>query len=440
MQRKMMANLVSWKQKDDKKPLIIKGARQVGKTWLMQEFGRDNYTNVVYINFDGNSRMANLFVQDFDINRIITGLEIESGIKIDASNTLLIFDEVQECAAALASLKYFYEKAPNYALITAGSMLGIALHAGTSFPVGKVEFLNLYPLSFNEFLAAMGEIDLLNLLEKQEYGLITTFRDKYINLLHLYYFIGGMPEAVFDFVHKRDFQSVRAIQKNILLAYEQDFSKHVSVAIVPRLRMLWNSIPGQLAKENKKFIYGAMKKGARAKEYEMALAWLEDYGLVYRVNRVNSPALPLKAYEDVGAFKLFALDVGLLAAIAELDVKILLEGDEIFKEFKGALTEQYVLQELRAIGNIPTYYWTNNANISEIDFIIQINNILIPVEAKASINLRAKSLQAYIDKFRPKVSIRTSTADYKQNLGLYDIPLYMLEYIHSIVLKTAVEI
>lgn len=432
VKRSLIEDLLGWKEKKDKKPLIIKGARQVGKTWIMKEFGKIHYEKVAYINFDGNHRMSQLFSGDFDIARIISGLEIESSVKIAPKNTLIILDEIQECHLALSSLKYFHEKAPDYSIVSAGSMLGVALHSGTSFPVGKVDFLELYPLSFSEFLLAMGEEPLLNVLQKQDFSLINTFRDKYINLLHTYYFVGGMPEAVSDFALNGDFQKVRSIQRNILAAYEHDFSKHVPVATVTKLRMLWSSILAQLAKENKKFIYGAIKKGARAKEYETAITWLEDCGLIYKINRINAPLLPLRAYEDISAFKLFILDIGLLAAMGDLDAKTLLDGDSIFREFKGALTEQYVLQQLKNNKNMPISYWANDSNSAEIDFVIQLNGTVVPVEAKASINLKAKSLKSYMDKFNPKIAVRTSAANYKQCENLYDVPLYMIENIAEI--------
>jgi len=431
MQRKAFRRLSDWKNRKDKKPLVIKGARQVGKTWLMKEFGKVDYKNSAYINFDSNERMLRLFSSDMDINRIITGLEIEADCKINSSETLIIFDEIQECPKALTSLKYFYENAPEYNIVAAGSMLGVALHSGTSFPVGKVEFMDLYPLSFFEFLKALGEDELLKLTENLDFELIKTFNDKYINLLRKYYYIGGMPEVVANFVQNQDFKQARTLQKNILMSYEQDFSKHIPHTTVPNVRMLWNSIPSQLAKENKKFIYGLIKKGARAKEYEAALTWLSDCGLIYKINRVNKPGFPLKAYEDIGAFKLYVSDVGLLSALSELDVKTLLEGNKIFEEFKGSLTEQYALQQLKTL-DLPVYYWTSDAGRAELDFILQIDRQIIPIEAKASINLQAKSLKTYLEKFKPEVSIRTSTADYNEFEGLYDIPLYLLEMIQKI--------
>ena len=309
MYRIAIEKLYKWKNSKRRKPLIIEGARQVGKTWLMKEFGKQAYADTVYINFDSNSRMANLFSADLDTDRLIMGLELYAGCKINPDNTLLIFDEVQEVPRALASLKYFYENAPQYHIVCAGSLLGIALHQGTSFPVGKVDFLKLYPLSFSEFLMATGNERFAELLKNKDYEMITSFKQTYIDALKHYYFIGGMPEAVQSFAESKDFNEVRAIQKRILAAYEQDFSKHAPNEIVPKIRMLWNSIPSQLARENKKFIYGLVREGGRAREYETAIMWLSDCGLVHKVSRVNAAGIPLKAYDDLKEFKLFVVDV-----------------------------------------------------------------------------------------------------------------------------------
>lgn len=352
MYRIAIEKLLKWKESKRRKPLIIEGARQVGKTWLMKEFGRLYYTDTVYINFDSNSRMAELFASDLDTERLIMGLELYSGQKIDPDHTLLIFDEVQEVPRALSSLKYFYENAPEYHIVCAGSLLGIALHEGTSFPVGKVDFLKLYPLSFKEFLMATGKERFAELLNKWDHQMITSFKQTYIDALKQYYFVGGMPEAVQSFAENRDFNEVREIQKRILAAYEQDFSKHAPNEIVPKIRMLWNSIPSQLARENKKFIYGLVREGARAKEYETAILWLSDCGLVHKISRVNAAGIPLKAYEDLKAFKLFLVDVGLLGCMAGLRQCTLLDGNDLFVEFKGALTEQYVCQQLKTIEDL----------------------------------------------------------------------------------------
>lgn len=429
MYRIAIEKLYKWKNSKRRKPLIIEGARQVGKTWLMKEFGKQAYADTVYINFDSNSRMADLFSADLDTDRLIMGLELYAGRKINPENTLLIFDEVQEVPRALASLKYFYENAPQYHIVCAGSLLGIALHQGTSFPVGKVDFLKLYPLSFSEFLMATSNERFAELLKKQDYEMITSFKQTYIDALKHYYFVGGMPEAVQSFAESKDFNEVRAIQKRILAAYEQDFSKHAPNEIVPKIRMLWNSIPSQLARENKKFIYGLVREGGRAREYETAIMWLSDCGLVHKVSRVNAAGIPLKAYEDLKAFKLFIVDVGLLGCMTGLRQRTLLGGDDLFVEFKGALTEQYVCQQLKTIEDLGVYYYTNDRGSCEIDFVVDTGEQIVPIEVKAETNLRAKSLKTYRERFEPELSVRTSMADYKKEDWLLNLPLYAIENI-----------
>ncbi len=424
MYRTAIEQLHKWKQKKNKKPLIIRGARQVGKTWLMKNFGQTAYQEVVYVSFDHNQQMKELFGADMKIERIITGLELYVGRKINPIDTLLIFDEIQEVPKALTSLKYFNENAPEYQIVCAGSLLGVALHQGTSFPVGKVEFLDLYPLSFAEFMRAMGKEQFVELIEKGDFGLATTFKQEYIDLLKHYYYVGGMPEVVVNFAENYDFNEAREIQQGILVAYEQDFSKHAPQEVVPRIRMLWNSISSQLTKENKKFIYGLIKEGSRAKDYEMAMLWLNDCGLVHKVQRVTTASLPLKAYEDLKAFKLFILDVGLLSCMVRLNQTVLLNGNELFKEFKGALTEQYVLQQLKTMQGLETYYWTNDRGSAEIDFLIDTGKEIIPIEVKAETNLKAKSLKTYFEKFKPNISIRTAMTDYKQEEWLLNLPLW----------------
>lgn len=432
MYRIAIEKLYKWKDSKHRKPLIIEGARQVGKTWLMKEFGKKAYNDTVYINFDSNSRMADLFVSDLDTERLIMGIELYVGRKINSENTLLIFDEVQEVPRALASLKYFCENAPQYHIVCAGSLLGIALHQGTSFPVGKVDFLKLYPLSFSEFLMAIDKGQFAELLNKQDYEMITSFKQTYIDSLKQYYFIGGMPEAVQSFSENKDFSEVRSIQKRILAAYEQDFSKHAPNEIVPKIRMLWNSIPSQLAKENKKFIYGLVREGGRTKEYETAIMWLSDCGLVHKVSRVNTAGIPLKAYEDLKAFKLFIVDVGLLGCMVGLHQRTFLDGNELFSEFKGALTEQYVCQQLKTIDDLNIYYYTNNRGSCEVDFVVDNGGSIIPVEVKAETNLKAKSLKTYRERFNPEISVRTSMSDYKQEDLLLNLPLYAIEQIEMI--------
>lgn len=427
MYRTAIEKLYKWKESKHRKPLIIEGARQVGKTWLMKEFGSKAYDNTVYINFDSNSRMAELFASDLDTDRLIMGIELYTGKKIDVNNTLLIFDEVQEVPRALSSLKYFYENASQYHIVCAGSLLGIALHEGTSFPVGKVDFLSLYPLSFHEFLMASVGARFAELLDRQDYSMVTSFKQTYIDALKWYYYVGGMPEAVQNFVEERDFNEVRKIQKRILAAYEQDFSKHAPIGIVPKIRMVWNSIPSQLAKENKKFIYGLVREGGRAKEYETAIMWLCDCGLVHKVSRVKAAGIPLKAYEDLKAFKLFLVDVGLLGCMTGLHQHTLLDGNDLFTEFKGALTEQYVCQQLKTIEDLGIYYYTNDRGSCEVDFIVDTGEHVVPVEVKAEVNLKAKSLKTYREKYNPEISVRTSMADYKKEDLLVNLPLYAIE-------------
>jgi len=371
MKRDRLAYLSTWKESPARKPLIIRGARQTGKTWLMKEFGK-TYQKIAYVNFESNPSLKTLFAVNFDLRRILLAIQIETSVVVEPGNTLLILDEIQEAPGALTSLKYFQENAPDYHVISAGSLLGVALSGHTSFPVGKVEFLDLYPLSFTEFLEALNEKPLVDLLTTRDWKMITNFKARYIERLRQYYYIGGMPEAVSVFTQRTDFDEVRRIQKQILIAYEQDFSKHAPFEIVPRIRMLWNSIPAQLAKENRKFIYGLIRHGARAKEYELAITWLIDCGLIHKITNVTKPAIPLKAYEDFGAFKLFLVDIGLLAAMTDFDAKTLLDGNDLFEEFKGALTEQYVLQQLIVSQEIGIYYWSPENAKAEIDFLLQI--------------------------------------------------------------------
>ncbi len=436
MYRNKMEELKKWKESQNRKPLIIRGARQVGKTWLMKEFGKEYYEKCAYINFDDNSRMKNLFEEDFDLDRIIQGLKIESGVNIEPENTLIVLDEIQETPKALKALKYFCENARDYHIISAGSLLGIAIHGEVSFPVGKVDFLDLTPLSFFEFLTALNEEELVKLLQENDFKMINVFNAKLKDYLKLYYYIGGMPEVVNSYVNNKDLLEVRRIQKTLLEDYEQDFSKHAPKNIVPRIRQLWNNIPTQLAKENKKFIYGLVREGARAREYEIALSWLIDCGLIYQVNRVNNSKIPLSAYQNFNAFKLYLLDVGLLAAMAGIDAKTLLEGNEIFEEFKGSLTEQYVLCQLKQCTNLDVFYWSSDTGISEIDFISQIGTENVPIEVKANENLQAKSLKTFVQKYKTKINIRTSMATYRKEDWLINIPLYSIGNIEKIISDT----
>lgn len=425
MERLLMDRLQQWKNKKKRKPLIIRGARQVGKTWLMKEFGRRFFPNTIYINFENNEHMKNVFEMDYDISRILSAIKIEYGSNFTPEDTLLIFDEIQEVPKALTALKYFHENAPEYAIVSAGSLLGVALHEGTSFPVGKVEFLSLYPLNFREFLMAVGQNKLAELLEAKDEKLINAFSEKYSDLLRKYYYIGGMPEVVQTFVENDDYNEVRTLQKELLAFYEEDFSKHAPLETIPRIQMVWNSIPMQLAKENRKFIYGAMREGARAKEFELAIQWLQDCGLIHKSHRVKKPVIPLIAYMEMGVFKMFMLDIGLLSAKTDLSAKVLLEGSRIFQEFKGALTEQFVAQELISYEK-ELYYYSSENSSGEIDFLLQQEMQIVPLEVKAEENLRAKSLRAFCSKFKPERAVRTSMSNYREQDWMVNVPLYMI--------------
>ena len=430
MKRHAMHLLEKWRNNPARKPLIIRGARQVGKTWLMKEFGQKFFHSVAYINFENNERMRQVFQGDLGIKRLIAALQIESGVSISARDTLLIFDEVQEVPQALTALKYFQEKAPEYPIVAAGSLLGVAMHEGTSFPVGKVFFMDLYPMSFTEFLDATGNENLHELIQQRDWDLITPFKDRYIELLRSYYFIGGMPEAVASFVEQNNYSEVREIQIRLLTAYEQDFSKHASSQAIPRIKMVWNSIPAQLARDNRKFVYGSLRKGARAKDFELAIQWLHDCGLIYQIPRVAKPAMPLTAYQGNG-FKMFMLDVGLLAAKSGLDSRSILEGNTIFEEFKGSLTEQYVLQQLHSELDISPCYWSNENGQAEVDFVFQNGSDIIPLEVKAAENLQSKSLKSYCAKYSPVIAIRTSMSDYRQEEKLTNLPLYAISQLQK---------
>ena len=424
MQRELLQSLIKWKKNDDRKPLIIRGARQVGKTWLMKEFGHKHYKNIAYVNFETALSLHHIFESGFELEKLIMALKIETGADIIPAETLIILDEIQECEAAITSLKYFQENANQYHIVAAGSLLGVSSNKNRSFPVGKVDFLDLHPLNFSEFLLAVNEPLLLNLLNKKDWGLITAFKSKYIDLLKQYYYVGGMPEVVQTFINQKDFKKVRQKQLNILTSYEQDFSKHAPNEIVPRIRLVWQSLPSQLAKENRKFTYGNLKKGARAREFELAIEWLTNAGIIHKVNRCKKPGFPLIAYAVLSDFKLFLLDVGLLAAMGKLDIYTLINEQSLFEEFKGALTEQYVLQQLKSIDQLPIYYWSAENATAEIDFLIQYQNFIIPIEVKAAENLKAKSLKTYHQKFNPEISIRTSLSDYRKEDWLVNLPLY----------------
>jgi predicted AAA+ superfamily ATPase len=427
MERLAMEALRQWKDSSLRKPLIIQGARQVGKTWLMKQFGAQTYEQVVYLNFESNPRLRGLFVPDYDINRILTSIEVELGLKIDPSKCLLIWDEVQEAERGLTALKYFYEQAPHIHIMAAGSLLGISMQKQHSFPVGKVDFIQLNPLSFHEFLLALGEKQLVELLQQQQWSTIALFHDKLVELLRLYYFVGGMPEVVGSYVEEQDLTQIRSLQSNILLGYEHDFAKHAPSEIVPRIRMVWHSILSQLAKENRKYIYGQVNKGSRAKDFEAAINWLADAGLVIKVNRVHKGSIPLNAYADYDAFKLFFLDVGLLSALGQVPPQYLLEKNRMMLEFKGALTEQYVLQALKSTPNSELFYWSSEAT-AELDFVFQQGTNVIPLEVKAEENLKAKSLKSFVDKFSVPKAWRCSMSPFRDEGWLVNIPLYGISF------------
>ncbi len=424
MDRFALEKLKQWKEKKNRKPLIIRGARQVGKTWLMKEFGRTCFKKTAYVNFDSNTRMRQVFEGDINIERMILAISAETGVSIDSQDTLLIFDEVQEVPKALTALKYFCEEAPQYAIVAAGSLLGVAMHKGTSFPVGKVDFMDLYPLNFREFLCALGEERFVEILNSSDTDMVTMFKSKYMDRVREYYYVGGMPEVVQCYVDTKDFNEVREIQKNLLNYYQQDFSKHAEATLVPRLNLVWNSIPMQLAKENKKYIYGQVREGARAKDFELAIQWLMDCGLIHKVQRIKKPDLPLKAYVNFDAFKIYLLDIGLLIAMVDLDARVIIDGNRIFTEFKGALTEQYVLQQLIADLGVEAYYYSTEKSSGEIDFLLQGRSSILPLEVKAEENLRAKSLKAFCEKYHPAYAVRTSMSDYREQEWMTNIPLY----------------
>lgn len=424
MYRSAINALLQWKNKDNRKPLIIMGARQVGKTWLMKEFGRTNYDKVAYISFYNNKRMDEVFQNDFDVKRIIMNLNIEAGVTITPGDTLIILDEIQDSPKVLESLKYFCEEAPQYHVVAAGSLLGVTIHEGVSYPVGKVDLLDLYPLNLREFLYAMEEQGLADALETKDYTLIDNFSDKYLFWLKNYYYTGGMPAVVDAFRMHRDYAEVRQIQNDIVRQYEGDFGKHIDTHTLPRIRLVWDSVPMQLAKENKKFFFGQIKKGARSSEYELAIQWLVDCGLVYKVNRVNEPNMPLKAYKSMNAYKLFLLDVGLLGALSELEAESILDGNDIFVEFKGALTEQYVLQQLISDTRYTPYYFGTEKATFEQDFLVQRGKDIVPIEVKAGDNIRSQSLKAYCDKYHPNKAVRFSTLKYIDQGWMENIPLY----------------
>lgn len=426
MKRTALEQLIAWSKSENRKPLIIRGARQTGKTWLMKELGRQAFAETVYINFENEPRFKNLFEADYNVSRIISIIEIHYGKRINATDTLIVFDEIQEAKGGITSLKYFAEDAPQYAVVAAGSLLGLSLHEDRSFPVGKVSFLDLHPLSFAEFLMASGKEMLLQAMLNHEWETVGTFHQELAGLLKTYLYVGGMPEVVQKWIDTNDWYSVRTVQNEILRSYRADFSKHAPNAQVPRLNMVWDSLPAQLDKENKKFVYGVLREGARAKDFELAIMWLCDCGLVLRSHRVSAPRMPLKAYQDMQVFKLFAVDVGLLGAMAGLDARTLIDGNNIFTEYKGALTEQFVMQELTALSVDYIGYWTNERSTAEVDFVLQHAGEVIPIEVKAGENVRSRSFTVFCQKYEPQRAVKTSLLPFHSDENMYNVPLYGL--------------
>lgn len=427
MKRFAIKELMRWKESSRRKPMIVEGARQVGKTWLVKEFASVHYKNIAYINFEEQILLRSLFTTDYDTTRIIKAISAATHISIVPGETLIFLDEIQEAENGITALKYFKENAPEQHVVAAGSLLGIELHRASSFPVGKVQFMTLRPMSFLEFLDAVGENRLAEIMEAKDWANINMFGPRLSELLKEYYYVGGMPEVVQSYRENHDWQEVREIQNEILRSYDFDFSKHVPAEAVPRIRMLWNSLPAQLSKENRKFVYGLIKEGARAREYEAALHWLIDSGLIHKVNNVTAPRIPLKSYEDKSAFKLFALDMGLLGAMCGLDSATITEGNRIFSEFKGALTEQYVMQEL-LLHHTPYYYAKKNSQL-EIDFLIEQSGKVIPIEVKAEENLKARSLRQFVNDNKSELAYRSSMSNYRRESWLTNIPLYAAEVI-----------
>ena len=431
MKREIYNKLLQWKNDSNRKPLIITGARQVGKTWIMREFGKKEYANVVYINCDNEKRIETLLSEDYNIDRILLGLQAISGVNIKSDKTLIIFDEIQQIPRGLHLLKYFYEEAPEYHVMVAGSLLGITLNQGVSFPVGKVDIMEMYPMNFNEFLEAMGQEHLLKLLNTNDWKLIDSLSSKYIELLRQYYYVGGMPEVIHAYCKNKNLAQVRNIQNNILKSYRNDISKHATKSESVKIGQVLDSLPSQLSKENKKFIYGVIKTGARAAEYELAIQWLIDAGIVHKVNRIKEARMPLKFYEDISAFKLFLLDIGLFACMCDVPASEMLVGNNVFVEYKGAFAEQYVLQQL-VCHNIKPYYWSSEKTPSEIDFVIQKDNKIIPIEVKAEVNVKTRSLRQFITNNPELKGVRFSMLGYAEQDWVTNIPLYCIPAINVI--------
>ena len=431
MKRLVEDKLLEWRDRKQLKPLILKGARQVGKTWLMKDLGHKYFENYIYINFEKETAFRNLFEADLNIDRIIKTLESLKNIKLEDGKTLLIFDEIQQAPKALSSLKYFAEDRPKMHVIAAGSLLGIVMDKG-SFPVGKVDLITIRPLSFEEFLIANNEKGLVQLLNDLDFEVISAFRGQFIQWLKIYYIVGGMPEAVSSFIENNSFEDVKRIQNAILTAYIQDFAKHAPSTLIPKIIDLWDSLVSQLAKENKKFVYGLIKSGARAREYEQAIDWLVNYGLIHKIYSVNKMAFPLQAYRDLKSFKLFISDLGLLAKMAKINPNVILTEDSFFQEFKGALTEQFVLQELIVSEAENISYWTNDAGTAELDFLFEKDGSFYPVEVKANENLQAKSLRVFHEKYPDINCFRISLSNFRKEQWMTNLPLYALFKIFKI--------
>ena len=424
MQRTLMGKLIAWKNSARRKPLVLNGARQVGKTWLLKEFGRLHFESVAYVSLDNDALARGYFDSDFDIARIIASLSLELDMDIEPGKTLIVLDEVQACPKAITSLKYFCENAPEYAVAAAGSLLGISATEGTGFPVGKVNMLDLHPLSFSEFLEAAGDGRFAELVASGDTAMINSFSGKFAELLKQYYVVGGMPEAVNAFVTERDVRAARAVQREILDGYVSDFAKHIPPRLLARTMLAWESIPRHLSQENKKFVYGKVRKGSRAADFEESLAWLEQAGLIHKVRRASKPGIPLSAYCESGAFKVFMVDVGLLGAMSDLPSEAVIAGSRVFTEFKGALTEQYVCQQLISECGLTPYYWSAENSLGEIDFLVQDGGDVFAIEVKAEENLRAKSLRAFKGTHPEVKAVRFSLSGYREQDWMRNVPLY----------------
>lgn len=432
MERFLLQDLIAWRDEPGRKPLVLQGARQVGKTWLLKEFGKRCFENTAYVRLEDNDAMRRLFEGSLDPQRLLRGIAAQTGEPINPQTTLVILDEVQDAPRALTALKYFCEDAPEYAIAVAGSLLGVALNAGISFPVGKVTFKTLYPLSFREFLLAMGEDVLERSVSDADFEMMSVFAERYEDLLRTYYFVGGMPEAVVSYARAMDYSAARRVQEDILLAYQGDFAKHAGALVGERCRMIFESLPRHLAKENKKFVYGVVKKGARGRELDDALRFLLDAGLVLKVPRISAPGIPLSAYAEENSFKLFCLDVGLLGALSGIDSATVLKGNELFTHFKGAMAEQYVCQQLVGDCRLAPYYWSAEKSSGEIDFIVQIEGEVVPIEVKAEENLKAKSLASFCKENGLSNALRLSLSGYREESWMTNVPLYAASCIVTI--------